>query len=71
MKSGKKGSKFIPEAEALLPGVSQKILNSDLHKWKKGLSKKEIDVKTPSALWGGGGFFILVIAEFTSFLRRP
>lgn len=35
-------TKFIPDAEKLLPDVSKNIMDSDLHKWKKGLSKEDI-----------------------------
>ena len=34
---------FIPEAEGLLPGVSKDVMDSDFHRWKKGLSKEEIE----------------------------
>ena len=34
-------SEFIPEAEALLPGVTTEVMNSDAHKWTKGLSPEE------------------------------
>lgn len=33
---------FIPQAEELLPGVSQKYLDNELHAWRKGLSKDQI-----------------------------
>lgn len=33
---------FIPEAEELLPDVSKKYLEDDMHKWLKGLSAEEI-----------------------------
>ncbi|MBI5700386.1 hypothetical protein HZC34_00860 [Candidatus Saganbacteria bacterium] len=36
-------TKFIPEAERLLPGVSKNTMNSDHHKWTKGLSKQEME----------------------------
>lgn len=36
-------TKFLPEAEDLLPGVSNDIFGSDLHKWKKGMSKAELE----------------------------
>jgi hydroxylamine dehydrogenase len=35
-------SEFIPEAEALLPGVSSDVMNSPYHQWTKGLSKEQI-----------------------------
>ena len=35
-------SKFLPEAEALKAGVSEKILEEDYHRWRKGLSKEEM-----------------------------
>lgn len=34
-------SEFIPEAEALMPGVTAETMNSDAHKWIKGLSAEE------------------------------
>ncbi|MEE9553974.1 MAG: multiheme c-type cytochrome [candidate division Zixibacteria bacterium] len=34
--------KFIPEAEGLLPGVSEKYLDNELHAWRKGLSEEQI-----------------------------
>ena len=34
-------SEFIPEAEALLPGVTADVMNSDANKWIKGLSPAE------------------------------
>ncbi len=34
--------KFVPEAEELLPGVSQKYLEDDMHQWLKGLSPEQI-----------------------------
>jgi len=36
-------TKFIPEAEELLPGISKNIMNSDFHKWKKGMSKEDVE----------------------------
>src|SRR3989338_1453190 len=36
-------TKFVPEAEELLPGVSKDVMDSDFHRWKKGLSKEEIE----------------------------
>ena len=35
-------SEFIPEAEALLPGVTSDVMNSPYHQWTKGLSKEQI-----------------------------
>lgn len=35
-------NEFIPEAEALKKGVTAKAMASGYHKWKKGLSKKEM-----------------------------
>jgi hypothetical protein len=35
-------TEFIPEAEVLKKGVSSKAMGSDYHKWKKGLSKDEM-----------------------------
>ncbi|HYL93560.1 MAG TPA: multiheme c-type cytochrome [Alphaproteobacteria bacterium] len=35
-------NEFIPEAEALQPGVTAEVMNTDYHKWRKGLSKEEI-----------------------------
>lgn len=34
--------KFIPEAEELLPGVSEEYLADDMHQWLKGLSPEQI-----------------------------
>ena len=33
---------FIPEAERLMPGVTADVMNSDYHKWTKGLTKDQI-----------------------------
>ena len=33
---------FVPEAEALMSGVTSEIMNSPYHKWTKGLSKEQI-----------------------------
>lgn len=33
---------FVPEAEALMPGVAADIMNSPYHQWTKGLSKEQI-----------------------------
>ncbi len=35
-------TEFIPEAEALLPGVSADAMNSPYHQWAKGLSKEQL-----------------------------
>ena len=35
-------TEFIPEAEALMPGVSADVMNSPYHQWTKGLSKEQI-----------------------------
>ncbi|MBZ5529409.1 MAG: hypothetical protein LAN71_16115 [Acidobacteriia bacterium] len=35
-------NEFIPEAEALLPGVTADVMKSDFHKWKAGLTKEQI-----------------------------
>lgn len=35
-------NEFLPEAEELKPGISQAILDSDYHRWRKGLAKEEI-----------------------------
>lgn len=35
-------TEFVPEAERLLPGVSTDVMNSDYHKWTKGLTKEEL-----------------------------
>ena len=35
-------TEFIPEAEALLPGVTQAVMNSPYHQWTKGLSKEQL-----------------------------
>jgi hydroxylamine dehydrogenase len=34
-------NEFLPEAERLKPGISKPILDSDLHLWRKGLSREE------------------------------
>jgi len=36
-------TEFIPEAEALLPGVTKDVMNMDVNAWKKGVSKEERD----------------------------
>jgi hypothetical protein len=36
-------NKFIPEAEALSPGVAAAVLSMPEHRWRKGLSKKELE----------------------------
>ena len=33
---------FIPEAERLMPGVTTDVMNSDYHKWTKGLTKEQL-----------------------------
>jgi len=33
---------FIPEAERLMPGVTADVMNSDYHKWTKGLTKEQL-----------------------------
>lgn len=35
-------TEFIPEAEALLPGVTSDVLDNPYHRWTKGLSKEQI-----------------------------
>jgi hypothetical protein len=35
-------NEFLPEAERLEPGVTEKVLASDFHKWKKGFSPAEL-----------------------------
>src|ERR1039457_1454293 len=35
-------TEFIPEAEALLPGVTADVMNSPDHQWTKGLSKEQL-----------------------------
>ena len=35
-------TEFIPEAEALLPGVTADVMNSPYHQWTKGLSKEQL-----------------------------
>jgi cytochrome c551/c552 len=35
-------TEFIPEAEAILPGVSADVMNSPYHQWTKGLSKEQL-----------------------------
>jgi len=32
---------FIPEAEALMPGVTSEVMNNPYHQWTKGLSKEQ------------------------------
>ncbi len=33
---------FIPQAEALMPGVTTEVMNSPYHQWTKGLTKEQI-----------------------------
>jgi hypothetical protein len=33
--------RFIPQAEALLPGVAHEFMSSDMHQWKKGLTPEQ------------------------------
>jgi multi-heme cytochrome with CxxCH motif len=35
-------TEFIPQAEALMPGVTADVMKSDYHKWTAGLSKEQI-----------------------------
>jgi hypothetical protein len=35
-------TEFIPEAERLMPGVAVDVMNSDYHKWTKGLTKEQL-----------------------------
>ena len=35
-------TEFIPEAEALMPGVTKDVMDSDYHKWTKGLTPEQI-----------------------------
>ena len=35
-------TEFVPEAEQLMPGVTAEVMNSDYHKWIKGLTKEQI-----------------------------
>ncbi len=35
-------TEFIPEAERLQPGVTAEVMNSDYHKWTKGLTPEQI-----------------------------
>ena len=35
-------NEFIPEAEALLPGVTADVMNSPHHQWTKGVSKEQL-----------------------------
>jgi len=35
-------TEFIPEAEALLPGVTADVMNSPYHQWTKGLTKEQL-----------------------------
>jgi hypothetical protein len=36
-------NEFVPEAEALLPGVTKTAMATDYHKWTKGLTKQQIE----------------------------
>ena len=35
-------TEFVPQAEALMPGVTRDVMASDYHKWTKGLSREQI-----------------------------
>jgi len=35
-------TEFLPQAEELEPGITADVLKTDFHKWKKGLSKEEL-----------------------------
>ena len=35
-------TEFVPQAELLMPGVTTDVMNSDYHKWTKGLSKEQL-----------------------------
>jgi hypothetical protein len=35
-------TEFLPEAEALEPGVTAQVLASDFHKWRKGFTPEEL-----------------------------
>jgi hydroxylamine dehydrogenase len=35
-------TEFVPEAEALMPGVTREVMATDYHKWTKGLTKEQI-----------------------------
>lgn len=35
-------TEFIPEAEALQPGIATEVMGNDYHKWTKGLTKEQI-----------------------------
>lgn len=35
-------NEFLPEAEALVPGVTAQITSSDFHKWRKGFTPEEL-----------------------------
>jgi hypothetical protein len=35
-------TEFIPEAEALMPGVTREVMASDYHKWSKGMTQEQI-----------------------------
>jgi len=35
-------TEFIPEAEALMPGVTSDVMNNPYHQWTKGLSKEQL-----------------------------
>ena len=34
--------KFLPEAEALMPGISDRHVKGKMHAWRKGLTKDQI-----------------------------
>ncbi len=34
-------NEFLPEAEKLRPGIAEPVLDSELHRWRKGLSREE------------------------------
>jgi hypothetical protein len=36
-------NEFLPEAELLSPGISQSILDSEYHRWRKGLTPEETE----------------------------
>ncbi|MBI4714980.1 MAG: cytochrome C552 [Nitrospirae bacterium] len=36
-------NEFLPEAEALSPGITKKFLDRDEHRWKQGLGKDEVE----------------------------
>jgi len=38
-------TEFIPEAEALMPGVTSEVMSNPYHQWTKGLSKEQLQLQ--------------------------